>query len=134
MILVDTSAWVEFLRGTGHPVHHALKRHLEIHSPLATSEVVVMELLAGAGSVRERDRLRERILRLPLLRVQGLADFEAAADLYRACRRAGGTIRKLVDCLIAAVAIRERASVLHNDRDFDVLSRHTRLTVERTRI
>jgi hypothetical protein len=130
MILVDSSAWIELLRGTGHAAHLTLKDRLEAGSPLATNEVVVMELLAGARTDRDRDRLRQRLRALPLLPLRGMPDFEGAAGLYRQCRRRGETVRKLIDCLIAAVAIRERATVLHNDRDFDVLARHTRLRVE----
>ena len=63
----------------------------------------------------------------------GLADFESAAELYRLCRSRGATVRKLMDCLIAAVAIREKVTVLHNDRDYEVLARHTRLRTERYR-
>ncbi len=70
---------------------------------------------------------------LPRLAVRGLVDFESAADLYRTCRGRGATVRRLIDCLIAAVAIREKATVLHNDRDFEVLARHTRLRTERYR-
>ena len=89
-----------------------------------------MELLAGTRSRVEGSRLRARLLALPRLSLHGLADFESAADLYRACRGRGSTIRKLIDCLIAAVAVREGATLLHNDRDFDVLARHTRLRTE----
>jgi predicted nucleic acid-binding protein len=89
-----------------------------------------MELLAGARNDRDRGRLRQRLQALPLLRLHGMPDFESAADLHRLCQRRGETVRKLIDCLIAAVAIRERASVLHNDRDFEVLARHTRLRAE----
>jgi hypothetical protein len=130
MILVDSSAWIELLRRTGHPVHRTLKHHLDVGTPIATTEVIVMELLAGASANRDRDRLRQGLLALPQLHLRGMPDFEAAADLYRRCRRAGETVRKLIDCLIAAVALRERATVLHNDRDFDTLARHTGLRVE----
>jgi len=130
MILVDSSAWIEFLRGSGHPAHLTLRHHLRAGAPLATTEVIVMELLAGASSNRDRDRLRQRIFALRQLRLRGMPDFESAADLYRTCRRKGETVRKLIDCLIAAVAIRDHARVLHNDRDFDVLARHTRLKLE----
>jgi predicted nucleic acid-binding protein len=133
VILVDTSAWIELLRGTGHPAHVTLRHHLERRTPIATTEPVIMELLAGTRGASERSRLRVRLLGLPRLTVQGLADFEAAAELYRACRGRGATVRKLIDCLIAAVAIRERATVLHNDLDFEILARHTRLRVERHR-
>ncbi len=56
-------------------------------------------------------------------------DYEEAAALYRRCRAGGETIRNLLDCLIAAVAIRNNAPVLHRDRDFDALARHTELQI-----
>ena len=93
-----------------------------------------MELLAGAKNQPEHSRMRARLLALPRLTVRGLTDFEAAAELYRACRTKGATVRRLMDCLIAAVAIRENASILHNDLDFEVLARHTRLQAERYRV
>ena len=133
MILVDTSAWIELIRTTGHPAHATLRHHLERRAPIATSEPIIMELLAGVATAGERSKLRSRLVALPRLTVRGLADFEAAADLYRLCRSRGATVRKLIDCLIASIAIRERATVLHNDRDFDVLARHTRLRIERYR-
>ncbi len=93
-----------------------------------------MELLAGARNGSAMSRLRSRLVALPRLTVQGLADFESAAELYRTCRRRGGTVRKLIDCLIAAVAVRERATILHNDRDFEALAKYTSLRTERYRI
>jgi predicted nucleic acid-binding protein len=133
VILVDTSAWIEMIRTTGHPAHVTLRHHLERRAPIATTEPVVMELLAGVATAAERSKLRARLMALPLVALRGLADFEAAADLYRVCRSRGATVRKLFDCLIAAVAIREGVTLLHNDRDFDVLARHTRLRIERYR-
>ena len=133
MILVDTSAWIELLRATGHPAHLTLRHHLARRSALATTEPIIMELLAGTRTGVERSRLRARLIALPRLTVRGLADFESAAELYRLCRSRGATVRKLMDCLIAAVAIREKATVLHNDRDYEVLARHTRLRTERYR-
>jgi predicted nucleic acid-binding protein len=133
VILVDTSAWIELIRTTGHPAHVTLRHHLERRAPIATSEPVIMELLAGVATAADRSKLRARLMALPRLTVRGLADFEAAADLYRICRSRGAAVRKLMDCLIAVVAIRERATVLHNDRDFDLIARHTRLRIERYR-
>lgn len=93
------------------------------------TEVVVMELLAGAISATQLRELRSRLIAFPILQLQGLIDFEEASLLYRACREGGETIRSLTDCLIAVPAIRARAAVLHNDADFDVLSRYTDLEV-----
>ena len=131
MTLVDTSAWVEFLRATGSPAHHAVHRILDDNEPAHTTDVVIMEVLAGARDDDHRDRLRRLLARCELIPIRGLDDFETAADLYRTCRAAGETVRALTDCLIAVVALRAAVTVLHADRDFDVLARHTTLSVER---
>jgi predicted nucleic acid-binding protein len=101
--------------------------------PAHTTDVVVMEVLAGARDDDQRDKLRRLLARCEYLPVDGLDDFEAAAELYRTCRSAGETVRALTDCLIAVVALRAAVSVLHADRDFDVLARHAALRVERGR-
>lgn len=127
MILVDSSAWVELFRGTGSPLHLSLRRKLQEKAPLASTDVVAMEILAGARDQQDRERLRRLLYGLRFLPVEGLADYEYAAELYRACRRAGESPRKLADCLIAAVAIRNDAEVLCGDADFLVLARHVPL-------
>ena len=129
MILADTSAWVEYLRGTGSLAHQRLRGLIESEAPLATTEVVHLELLAGASDAGHVTRLRRFLGRFELLPVQGLADYEAAADLYRRCRVRGETVRKLEDCLVAAVALRHGATLLHRDHDFEVIARHAPLRV-----
>lgn len=127
MILVDSSAWVEYLRRTGTPVHLGVRTALEEKIELAVTDVILMEILAGARDGQDRDRLRRLLYGRTLLAVEGPSDYEQAAELYRACRGHGETPRKLTDCLIAAVAIRHQAQVLHADVDFDVIARHTSL-------
>lgn len=129
MILADTSAWVDFLRGTDHPASSALTDLLREEAHLAVAEVILMELLAGAGHASQLRELRVRLLGFPMLPLQGLADFEEAALIYRTCRAGGETITELTDCLIAAVAIRENAELLHVDADFDAIARHTALRI-----
>jgi predicted nucleic acid-binding protein len=107
---------------------------LDRDEPAYTTDVVVMEVLAGARDDDHRDRLRRLLARCEHLPVEGLDDFETAADLFRACRRGGETVRALTDCLIAAVALRTSVPVLHADRDFDVLAHHTGLRAERGEI
>jgi len=130
MILVDSSAWIEFLRGTGSPAHLRLRAALEGSSPLACTDVILMEILAGARDDADRDRLRRLLYGQEFLAVEGPADYESAADLYRLCRRAGETPRKLTDCLIAAVAIRSDAVLLCEDSDFHAIARHAPLQIE----
>jgi predicted nucleic acid-binding protein len=129
VILADTSAWVEYLRATGSPVHLYLRKLIADEGELATTEVVTMELLAGAAAPEGVAQLRRLLGRFEVLPVEGLADYEAAADLYRRCRAGGETVRSLTDCLIAAVAVRHEATVLHRDHDFEVIARHAPLRV-----
>jgi predicted nucleic acid-binding protein len=127
VILVDSSAWVEFLRATGSPVHRRLRSALQDGSELASTDVIAMEILAGARDDADRDRLRRLLYGVELLGVEGPADYEQAAELYRLCRRGGETPRKLTDCLIASVAIRNSAALLCDDADFLAIARHTPL-------
>ena len=126
MILADTSAWIEFLRDTGSPVCDLVDELLD--SEMASCDIVRMEVLAGARDEAHLQALQGLLARstmLPLL----ATDYDDAAGLYRRCRRQGTTVRNLLDCLIAAVAIRAGVPVLHSDRDFDALARHTELRV-----
>jgi predicted nucleic acid-binding protein len=132
LILVDTSAWIEFLRATGSPAHLAVRRLIAEGEALGISEPVVMEVLAGAGT-RDVERLRRRLLAVPLVPTDGIADFEQAAAIYRRCREQRETIRSLVDCLIAAITIRIEAELLHADADFVRIARHTGLRIHALR-
>ena len=122
MILVDTSAWVEFDRATGSAVDARLTSLIADGDEVAVTEPIIMEVLAGArDDLRERD-LRRLIGRFALLRFDASVDFEAAARIYRACRRHGVTPRGMIDCMIASVAIRHGASLLAADVDFERLA------------
>ena len=126
-MIVDTSAWVEYLRATGSPAHLTLRARVESGEAIATPAPVVMELLAGCGSEEAAVRLRRLLTRFEILDVVGTLDFEDAALIRRICRRNGDTIRSMIDCLIAAIAIRAGRPLLSLDRDFEVIARHVRL-------
>lgn len=117
MILADTSAWVEYDRGTGSATDKRLTALITDDGPLAVTEPVIMEVLAGARSDQRENDLRRLLLRCELLAVDPAADFEAAAHIYRRCRRVGVTPRGLIDCVIAAIAWRSGASLLAWDVD-----------------
>jgi hypothetical protein len=128
-ILADTSAWVELYRRTGSRVDLAMCELLGASRRVAVTEPVVMELLAVGRATRQLATVRRGLLAFRMLRVGGLETYERAAAIQRACRAQGETVRSLVDCLIAAVAIRSDVALLHNDRDFDVIARHTGLRI-----
>ncbi len=127
MILVDSSAWIEFLRATGSSAHLRVRSALEQGDALASTDVIVMEILAGARDDDDRNRLRRLLYSVDFLAVDGPADYEQAAELYRACRAGGETPRKLTDCLIATVAIRNDAALLCEDADFATIARYSPL-------
>lgn len=124
-VLADTSAWIEYLRGTGSPTSQLLKHHLKTDEVL-TTDVVVMEVLAGARDDAHEAQL-VAVLSLAFSVPVKLADWTSAARLQRRCRAGGETVRRLPDCLIGAVAIRAEVEVLHRDRNFETLARHTPL-------
>lgn len=126
MILVDTSAWIEFLRGTGSRVCDQVDEVLT--QEIAICDAVRMEVLAGARDEVHLGSLQRLLARATVVPTR-TTDYDDAAALYRRCRREGDTVRKLIDCLIASVAIRAGATVLHRDTDFEVLARHTELRV-----
>lgn len=122
MILVDSSAWIEYLRATDSPVDRYVRALLKSGCPLATTGVVMLEVLAGARDESHARKLTRLLGRCRLLPAQEPSDHEAAATLYRACRREGITIRRPPDLLIAIIAIRTDTPLLHLDADFDAIA------------
>ena len=126
MVLIDTSAWVEFLHDTGSTVCRRVDELLD--AEIAMCDTIRMEVLAAARDELHLQALRRLLARATVLPTDA-AHFEEAAALFRRCRRQGETVRRLIDCLIAAVGIRSGAPILQRDGDFDVLARHPELEV-----
>ena len=131
MIVVDTTVWIDFLEARGTAFDSHLSELIENEAPIALVDIVYCEVLQG---IREDDmyqRTRASLLAHPILRARGLQTFETAANLYRTARRRGFTIRRTVDCLIAATCLEADAEIYHNDRDFDALARVSALAIHR---
>jgi predicted nucleic acid-binding protein len=127
MIVVDSSAWIEFLRATESPADLTLTRLLEERRPLAITGIVAAEVLAGADQV-DHHRIRRHLLGCRMLPLDGLRSFETAAKLVQECR-AQGISPSVTDCLVAAPARRAGAPVLHADKDFDAIASVTDLAI-----
>jgi predicted nucleic acid-binding protein len=119
VILADTSAWVEYDRATGSPAELRLTELIKTGGPVAVTEPVLMEVLAGARDEQREADLRRLLLRFQLLSFEAVTDFDGAVKIYRRCRSAGVTPRGMLDCMIAAVAWREGAALLAQDADLD---------------
>jgi predicted nucleic acid-binding protein len=129
VIIVDTSAWVEFLRATGSEVDAQLTAAIRGRRELGVLDVVRLELLAGARDDAAAEDLRRLLARYTPVPAASSRDHELAAALYREARVAGHTVRSLLDCLIAAAALRLDAPLLARDRDYDVLAEVSSLRV-----
>ncbi len=128
MLLVDTSIWIEVFR---KPSRVRLDQIVDFDD-VATCLPVVQEVLQGFRDERAYQTARDALFALPMVDSPLTpAVFDQAIDLYRAARRAGLTIRSGVDCLIAACAIRHSLTVLHHDRDFDLLAKVSALASRR---
>jgi predicted nucleic acid-binding protein len=126
LILVDTSVWVEFFRGAYRFGTDSTPDLEEV----VTCLPVVQEVLQGFDDQRAFHIARESMLAFPVVESPlSLGCYELAVDLYRSARRSGRTVRSGVDCLIAACALQNSLTVLHHDRDFEILARISPLAV-----
>jgi predicted nucleic acid-binding protein len=131
VIVVDTTVWIDFLAARGTAFDRHLAELLEADAPIALVDIVYCEILQGVRDEEAYRRIRLSLLAHPILRPRGLETFEVAANLYRAGRERGLTIRRSVDCLIAATCLEHEAEIYHNDRDFDALARVSALMIHR---
>ena len=125
MLLVDTSVWIDAFRG-----HLRLRDYVQPED-LATCAVIVQEVLQGVTSETLLREVRRILAAAAMLENPLYLDvYEAAAEIYRTGRKAGFTIRRPNDCLIAVVALKHDIPVLHADRDFDMIARFTSLQAQ----
>lgn len=120
-VLVDTSAWVDFLNGFPSPEHHALGELLLGQEEVCTCGVVVAEVLQGLRRDKGRGEVQARFRELAFLEPSGIETYEAAADLYRGLRARGVTIRSTIDCLIAVLADANGCFVLARNSDLSAI-------------
>jgi predicted nucleic acid-binding protein len=126
MSLIDTSAWIEYLRDTNSATCNEVDRLLNFEP--AICDPVRMELLAGARDEQHVAQLEKLLARATVIKTESI-DYDNAAAIYRACRKLGVTIRAQIDCLIAAIAIRTNTKIIHHDSDFDAIAQVTKLKI-----
>ena len=123
-MIADTSAWVEFLRGTGSRCDLRLRKALRAQQTVWLPAVVLQELLQGARNPAQFARLAGELERLPGFESIEPRDLARdAAMLYARCRWQGLTVRSPNDCVVAACAIASDLPVLANDNDFEAIAR-----------
>jgi predicted nucleic acid-binding protein len=123
MVLVDTTVWIDFLSARSYPHEKTLENLIFNREDLCICGIVLTEVLQGIREDSEFRRTRDLFGNLIFLPM-GYSIFLRSAEIYRALRKKGITIRKAVDCIIAAVAIENDIPLLHNDKDFVPIEKH----------
>ena len=122
MYLVDTSVWIDFLRGRKVAHVNALRTLLDGEEAVGTAQIILQEILQGADSDERFETWLEYFSDLVCYLPGDLeATHIAAARLYQRCRRSGKTPRSSNDCLIVTIAVEHELVLLHNDRDFEMI-------------
>jgi predicted nucleic acid-binding protein len=122
LILIDTSAMIEFLNKTGTQADRSVEQLITSNADVALAQITLTEILQGIKDDKEHQEVKASLLAFPCLFLKGMESYLAAAELYRSCRKRGFTIRSTVDLLIAQTAMEYNAQLLHNDRDFDAIA------------
>jgi predicted nucleic acid-binding protein len=128
MVLVDTTVWIDFFAGRNESHVMSLQELIEREEDLSLCGVILAEVLQGIRSDADFIKTKEYLGDLIFLPM-GHTTFVQAAEIYRSLRKKGATIRKPVDCMIASVAIEYNIQLLHNDRDFKHIAKHSKLRI-----
>jgi len=122
MVIVDTSVWIDFLRGKATTKVDKLEQFLTEGEDICICGIILTEVLQGIREDSDYARTLSRFDTFLFLDMNRRT-FVKAAQIYRALRRRGITISKMVDCMIAATAIEHNIPLLHNDQDFDPIEK-----------
>ena len=123
MILVDSSVWIDYFRGTVTPQTDKLDRLLGLE-PLAIGDLILTEVLQGFDDERDFNQARKMLTSLIVVQLGGQEIAIQAARNFRVLRKLGVTVRKTIDTVIATRCIESGYNLLHNDRDFDPFVKH----------
>jgi hypothetical protein len=118
-MIVDTSAWIEYLRATGSFCDLHLQLGLMRGHNFLMPSVVLQEVLQGASSAAHYMMLLRGLEQIPVFEAQDVHELHRQAGLlYARCRWQGITIRSAMDCVVAACALEADLPLLARDRDF----------------
>jgi predicted nucleic acid-binding protein len=129
MVIVDTSVWVEFLRGNLTPETKWLRKALVRNDELGLTSLILCEILQGIQQEKQFRQTLEYLAAMPLFEADGRDIAVAAARNYRELRALSFTVRSTVDCMTATFCIRHGYGLLHRDRDFIPFQTHLNLAV-----
>jgi predicted nucleic acid-binding protein len=121
MILVDTSIWIDFLRGENSLERRILHKLIEDEEEISITGIILTEVLQGIKEDKKYQITKNYLLEFPIYEPVGSNTYIDAARIHRECRNNGKTVRSTIDCIIAAICLENDLSVLHKDRDYDII-------------
>ncbi|MBI2831297.1 MAG: PIN domain nuclease [Chloroflexi bacterium] len=121
MILVDTSVWIDFLKGENSSERQILHKLIEDEEEISITGIILAEILQGIREDKKFHITRNYLLEFPIYEPNGIVTYIDAARIYRECRKSGKTIRSTIDCIIAAICLENDLFILHKDRDYDII-------------
>lgn len=128
MVIVDTSVWIDALRGNPTKPVVWLKGAIAVEE-IGLVSLVLCEVLQGVKLDSDFLDFQRDLMQFPVFDVGSTDLAVKSAHNYRALRRKGYTVRRTIDCIIATFCIEESHVLLHNDRDFDAFEQHLGLRV-----
>lgn len=128
-VLVDTSVWIDALNGKKNPRSELLSKLIDDNANIVLCPVIIQEILQGINNDKHFEQVKDNLAGFEVLEIDPVEAAYGAAELYRKGRKEGITIRKSNDCLIAFYAILCKATLLHNDGDFDKIAKFSELKV-----
>jgi predicted nucleic acid-binding protein len=129
LILIDTSAFIEFLNRTGSREDQIIEKLISNNEELALPDVALTEILQGIRDDEKYTDVKSSLLTFSILSLKSQDSYIAAADLYRKCRKKGATIRNTVDVLVAQISIEHKTTLLHKARDFEAIAKSCDLKI-----
>ncbi|MFI5135630.1 MAG: PIN domain-containing protein [Chitinophagales bacterium] len=130
-LIFDTSVWISHLNGKTSKQSVALENYLLKAGPVFICSPIIQEILQGIRNESQFNNLKDLLLSLNILELGEVRPYLLAASLFRSLRSKGVTIRKSADALIAIYAIEFGIALAHQDRDFDMIAKHTLLKVKK---
>ena len=127
MVIVDTSVWIEFLRGNATPETRWLRNAILQKEDLGLTSLILCEVLQGIQHERQFRETREYLSAMPIFDSTSEETAVAAGENYRTLRALALTVRSTIDCITATFCIREGFGLLHRDRDFIPFENHLKL-------
>lgn len=126
-VLIDTSVWIDFFNGKVNRQTSLTRKYLDKENVVFICPLIIQEILQGIRNNDDYLEVKTSILSLEILTIEQIESSIGAADLYRSLRKKGVTIKKSNDCMIAYYSIYFGIHLLHKDRDFDLIAKHSEL-------